>query len=300
MKRPVPFFFDSPSRSVASLIVLISSIAHLMLSAFPIKTESPLKGWWDEISIDSLATLLPEPSQKYREQRTKEYSYQRKRRYSYRNKPGLMPVNLNTLDSADWIAFGLSPRQIEVILSIRKKKGSFASIEEVLELPYISDYAKRKIAERGIVHPVKADSLLISLPVEAIVRIDLNSADSAELMQIKGLGRKRCAELLELRRKLGAFHSTEILFALSGIDSLRFIAIEEQIVLTPAELNQWNLNRDSRERLLELSLLPPKVVHRTMNHRLRFGPFKSAEDWKKLPFVGDSIAELCRPYLIWE
>lgn len=48
-------------------------------------------------------------------------------------------------------------------------------------------------------------------------KVDLNSADEAELMKLPGIGKKRADDIIKLRKEKGGFHSVDEILEISGI-----------------------------------------------------------------------------------
>jgi competence protein ComEA len=60
-------------------------------------------------------------------------------------------------------------------------------------------------------------------------KININSASADELLQLKGIGEKKAASIIEFREKQGPFKSPEDLLKVPGIGMKTFEANKERI-----------------------------------------------------------------------
>ncbi len=80
--------------------------------------------------------------------------------------------------------------------------------------------------------------------------VELNSADSAMLVSLSGIGPYYAKKILEYRSKLwGSFHDAVQLLEIRGIDSLRFARIRERIYIDSASVRYIDLNTISVDSL---------------------------------------------------
>ncbi len=62
-------------------------------------------------------------------------------------------------------------------------------------------------------------------------KIDLNTADAAELMKLPGIGEKRAEEIIRLREQKGGFGSKEDLLEISGISENLLEKIYDRLII---------------------------------------------------------------------
>jgi len=77
--------------------------------------------------------------------------------------------------------------------------------------------------------------MLYVAPVQAGERIDLNTASVSELVQIKGIGPKTAAAIVEYRTQHGRFSSVEELSHVKGIGKKKLERIREQVKVEEKE-----------------------------------------------------------------
>ncbi len=108
---------------------------------------------------------------------------------------------------------GFSQRQAEVIQNYRSKGGKF-------NVP--KDFAKMYVVDSTTYARLE--------PYIYITKVDLNTADSAMLVTLRGIGPYYATKILDYRKRLGgAFTSTSQLMEIEGIDAERFAGLRNQV-----------------------------------------------------------------------
>ena len=72
--------------------------------------------------------------------------------------------------------------------------------------------------------------------------VNLNRADSAELVALYGVGAYTAMRILNYRERLGSFAYVEQLLEVKGMDSARFAAIEQDVVVKEEEIKRFSLD----------------------------------------------------------
>ena len=141
-------------------------------------------------------------------------------------KVALHPFDPNTADSLELLSVGLSPYVTRNILRYRKAGGVFRKPSDLARIygmhdtifthiePYITIPTKKHTAElpRSATSP---DTARREHPYADYMRakykpgtfVDLNTADTTELMKIPGIGSVRARHIVEYRQALGGYHS---------------------------------------------------------------------------------------------
>ena len=128
---------------------------------------------------------------------------------------------------------GFSHRQAEVIQNYRSKGGKF-------NVP--KDFAKMYVVDSTTYARLE--------PYIYITKVDLNTADSAMLVSLRGIGPYYAAKILEYRKRLGgAFTSSSQLMEVEGIDAERFAGLRNQVEVRRREpyYTLWTAGREELE-----------------------------------------------------
>lgn len=134
--------------------------------------------------------------------------------------------NPNTADSLELLSVGLSPYAVRNLLRYRKAGGIFRQPSDVARIYGLNDtmYARiepyitlppEKHAESKHEEHIKPDTMSNKRPYISHRRvkykpgkfIDLNTADTTELIKIPGIGSVRAKKIVDYRRALGGFHT---------------------------------------------------------------------------------------------
>lgn len=180
----------------------------------------------------------------------------------------LFAFNPNTITIDSLQLLGLTQKQALTIIHYREKGGRFrkkedfskmytVSPEKYLELePYIvipvavkRPEPKAKIVERPEIkqeekpaekpeQPKKESEL--KAPKEKVF-VDLNEADSAALISVKGIGPYFCKAILSYRKALGSFASIDQLLEIRGMDQEKFNRIKDQVFVHPGGIKKFSI-----------------------------------------------------------
>lgn len=216
----------------------------------------------------------------------------------YYNTPGravhLFPFDPNTADSTDLLALGLSPWQVRNIYKYRAKGGVYRRKEDFGRVygltkgqyrqlePYITigeDYQPYVPADRpDFEHHASHDSLTKKYPVKlkAGEKIELNSADSALLVRVPGIG-KYFARQIENRRKwLGGFYSEDQLLEIDDFpkDAVNYFYVDTRAV------KKINANKATLQELKRHPYINYLQARDILDYRRMRGPLHSIEDLK--------------------
>ena len=140
------------------------------------------------------------------------------------------PFDPNTVTPEDLVRLGLSERQAESILNYREKGGRFRAKEDFKKMYVVSDTLYERLE-----------------PFIDIPRLELNSADSAALVSLRGIGPWYAPKILEFRESLGGFYSVEQLLEVYGMDEDRLAPLKPQVrvdVSLVRPLRIWELGEE--------------------------------------------------------
>lgn len=144
---------------------------------------------------------------------------------------------------------GLSSAQARTVINYRSKGGVFRRAEDLRRIYTISDSLFEAIKDK-----IYIDTLENNYSSENEIRrekrvVDLNSADSLELVSLFGIGPYYASKIMEYRERLGGYWSTEQLMEIRGIDAQRFSELVGQIVVDTTLIKKIDLNRATIEQL---------------------------------------------------
>jgi competence protein ComEA len=207
--------------------------------------------------------------------------------------PVMFPFNPNNLSVQQWQQLGLSERQANVIKHYEAKGGRFYAIADVKKIYSITadDY---KRLEPYINIPQAEYTAKKAKPGEII---ELNSADSAKLTEVRGIGGSFAVRIIRYRNRLGGFYHKEQLKEIYGIDSLKYAEINSQVSVNADKVNRININIISFDQLRIFPYLGYKQVNAIIQYRTQHGNYASINDMKNIAILDEGILLKIEPYL---
>ncbi len=207
----------------------------------------------------------------------------------------------NTLEPDGWKKLGLSAKQVHVINNYVSKGGRFYKPEDLKKIYSISleDYTGLlpyiKIAPRQNSYTSTKTPFFAPKKEKAIV--ELNTADSAQLETLPGIGAAFASRIIKYRNRLGGFYDKEQLKEVYGLDSAKYVKLEDQVSVNPASVTTININTATFDDLKKQPYLSYKQMNALLQYRKQHGFFKSPEDLKKILIINDLTLKKITPYL---
>jgi DNA uptake protein ComE-like DNA-binding protein len=128
------------------------------------------------------------------------------------------------------------------------------------------------------------------------VIVDINMADSTQLLTIKGIGPAFAGRIVKYRKMLGGFTKKEQLLEVYGFDKERYDGIAGQITLSGG-VKKLNLNTEVFKELSSHPYIKYDLTKAIFKLRKKQGPFKSIDDIKQIDLVTDELYNKLAPYL---
>ncbi|POY38446.1 hypothetical protein C3K47_03360 [Solitalea longa] len=219
----------------------------------------------------------------------------------------LKPFNPNTLQLNDWLQMGLTEKQARVIINYVSKGGKFKKSEDLKKIYSITekDYARLEpfiVIDKD--DPISSTNYKVNnIPKFSILKpkqIELNTADSAELTALRGIGPAFAIRILKYRNRLGGFYSKEQLKDVYGLDSLLYMSIQEKISVNSSLIQKVNINSASFNELKKYPYWSYKQINTVLNYRNQHGKFLKSEDLLKTEVIDDAILTKVAPYLLFD
>lgn len=232
----------------------------------------------------------------------------------------LQPFNPNQLTAEEWQAYGLPQYLAQRILNYRSKIGDFsykAELGEIYGLPdsvFLRFYPYIQLPEEK---PVRRYSRSQDVarnerpapnpnwnnnrpPRERFILapFNINTADTTQLKQIRGIGSKLSARIVKYRDVLGGIHNMAQLKEVYGlqpevIDSLH----KYTFVPDTYAPQQLSVNTATADELKTHPYISSNAARAIVAYREQHGKYERLEDVQKVRLVTSEVFEKLRPYL---
>ncbi|MEW6469682.1 MAG: helix-hairpin-helix domain-containing protein [Bacteroidota bacterium] len=201
----------------------------------------------------------------------------------------------NLLDDAGWKALGLSGGQLAVIRNYQKKGGRFRKKEDLKKIYVISESLYVSL-EPYISIP--ADTAATGLSVKNVpAAIELNAADSAALVKLKGIGPVISRGIIRYRSMLGGYVSKEQLREVYGMKEETYESLKDNFTLDLSLVKKLNINTATLDELKKHPYIKHNLANLIVNYRQLHGSYGSVEDMRKLDLVNEELYVKLAPYL---
>ena len=220
----------------------------------------------------------------------------------------LFRFNPNTVSIADMDSLGIPSRVGLRIERYRLKGGKFriksdlgkkygldsslyATLEPFIDLP--SSIPKMEFPKYQSTSPRSAPG--------PVVKFDLNTADTAVLNSVYGIGPALAKRIVTYRDRLGGFVQSEQLYEVWGLDStvvVRTLAISE---ISPAFVPRMiNINAAAESELAGHPYMRGKSARAIVTYRFQHGNFASIGELEKINLIESKTFNRIKPYLTLE
>lgn len=229
----------------------------------------------------------------------------------------MKPFDPNTVDSTTLADMGIDKRRIRSLLGYRRKQGKIRTAEDLARLynwtegdvqrlrKYIvigEEYKRRKRKEwkepRNTERTASVHNYQDKTPrtekFSETIRIDVNTADSATLCKVPGIGKTISSIIIRRRERLGGFHSKEQLFECKYFDEafLKWLYIDSL-----AEMRKIEINKATYGELIAHPYISKEQTKALMNYRRLYGRIEDADILRHTDIFKEEELEKLLPYM---
>ena len=227
----------------------------------------------------------------------------------------------NALTAEGWEARGVPHFVAGRIVKYREAAGGFKAkaqikkmygLDEVVyqrlapfmqlpdEAPGRPEYAANRPGPEGKFPPWAATAGKFPSKPRNLKPFDLNTADTTQLMQIRGIGAGRAKWVVKYRNQLGGYLREDQLdevFVLRDAPDLRD-SLKKYTFVTPGFVPQpMRVNTASFDELYPHPYIRKGLARIIVAYRNQHGPFKTVEELKQIPILKAEDWEKMRPYV---
>lgn len=199
------------------------------------------------------------------------------------------PFRIDTVSARYLRAIGaLSKRQAEAFVRWRDLSGIY-DMEELRACYVVSDSVASALEPYVIFPECKAEP--IDVPVE------INTADSAALRSVAGIGEKTVVSIIGYRDRLGGFLRAEQLAEVPGVTERNYEKILKQIYCDSCKIRKIDINFASPKVLGKHPYIAPQALRKLLKARQLKGGWSTAGELVEQNILTREEAARLAPYL---
>ncbi|AMR32007.1 hypothetical protein A0256_11545 [Mucilaginibacter sp. PAMC 26640] len=207
------------------------------------------------------------------------------------SKPLYFKFDPNNLPADRWKMLGLTDKQITTIQHYHAKGGRFYKAADFKKIYGIADSNYKALAPYMQISAVE-------MPIAEVV--ELNTADSAKLTALNGIGPSFATRIIYYRERLGGFVNKEQLKEVFGFDELKYNELKGLVKVDPRRIKKIAINTITFDQLRLMPYLNYKQVNAIIEYRKQHGNYSAMADLKNIAIVDEGILRKIEPYISYK
>ena len=127
--------------------------------------------------------------------------------------------------------------------------------------------------------------------------LELNSADTTQLIAINGIGSKSAAEIVKYRDLLGGYHSVEQISELKCVTEQNYEKILQQICCDSCKISKIDINFATAKAVSRHPYVSKATLRKIFKHRQLKGGWSRIEEMVEDEILSEDEAKRLAPYL---
>lgn len=225
------------------------------------------------------------------------------------------PFNPNSATQLEFEQMGFSEKQASSIVKYRDKGGSFKIKDDFTKLYVIDDETYRifksyinlpeqlnhheQLNQANEVTSVNSHSHNQTSSFTSFsnkIPVELNTADSVDLITVKGIGPVFASRILKFREKAGGFNNIGQLLDVYGIDSAKFLGIAPQVSVDTTKVVRIDINHVTLENLKSHPYLNYYTAKAIIDKRIQSGKLESHDELYEIFKTRPDLFKKLLPY----
>lgn len=210
----------------------------------------------------------------------------------------------NTVDPKRLSSFGLNPKLIERFAKYRKAGARFYKKEDFKKIYGLKQDLFNRMEPYIVIETIKTGNFAErSAPLhkemshKSEIVVELNTADSMDLIAINGIGPYVSYKILRYRKALGGYVSFDQLFEIYGLKSEQIEPLRTHLTISTKNLKTIPINDADFETLNAHPYLNGKEAMAIIKYRKQHGLFRSRNDLEKIILIPKETLMKLEPYL---
>lgn len=266
----------------------------------------------EQQSLPELLTMQPECEEAflaYLDSLSQAHYAERRAQYSRKRNTipiCLQPFDPNTADSTLLVTVGMKPWMAHNLLRYRQAGKVFRKKEELRSLYGLNDslyatlepYIQIDSVVSGGKGGENAGLVLSNTYPKRDTVLELNTADTTELMLLRGVGRYTAIQIIKYRNDLGGYYAAEQLYEIREIPAERVDSLIPHLYADTARIEPIQVNHASIRRLQRHPYISYRQAEQVYDLRRSKIRLRSMSELAGI-FTEDEQQKL-RPYMLFE
>lgn len=218
----------------------------------------------------------------------------------------------NTISQNNLVKLGLSKKQARTLINYRKAGGVFVNKKDLKKIYTIDEKLYKKLEPFiAIKKPEKNNEIQKHTVAELSdsigikkyktknipLRIELNTADSVDLIKLYGIGTVLARRIINYRNFLGGYYSKNQLLEVFGITEETFLGISKFVLIDTAYINKLDINIVEFKTLNKHPYITYSNTKSILKYRKLMGRFSSVEALLENHLVDSITFFKVKPYI---
>ena len=217
----------------------------------------------------------------------------------------------NSLSKNGWQKLGLRDKTIGIIQNYLAKGGHFKKPEDLQRIyglhkddydrlvPYVKIETQSAENKNNAFSGTRkfSENKVDSWNALRYASIDINAADTADFINLPGIGSKLATRIVNFREKLGGFYTIEQVRETFGLPDSTFQKVKQYLKLENSSIRKININTANIDELKAHPYIRYNIANPIVAYRNEHGSFSSIEDLKKIMIITDEVYQKIAPYL---
>ncbi len=164
----------------------------------------------------------------------------------------------------------LTDHVVRNIISYRKAGGKFKVAEDLIKIYGMDSLQFSRLRPYLRIQEKEAGLSISKYPNfrdEVLERFDINSADSAQLTIIPGIGPSWSGRIIKYRELLGGYYQSNQLWEVYGMDSMRYNSIVEYCSFDTVTIRKIDLNSATFKTLISHPYMTKSATYAILQYR---------------------------------
>jgi DNA uptake protein ComE-like DNA-binding protein len=222
--------------------------------------------------------------------------------YSNEHTETLFQFDPNTATDKELSELGFSNFNIKTIKNYLSKGGKFRKPDDVKKIFGIKEEFYNKIEPFIVINSAQKNFTAFSDSTKskkAITKkvVEINTADSVELVGLYRIGPATAARIIDYRNKLGGFLKIEQLSEIWGFDEDVLYDLNGKITVDASKAKIYDVNMVTADELKTHPYFKYKISNAIVNYRRQHGNYLKLDDLKNIVLINDSVYKRITLYL---